>query len=718
MLERLDIAGMPFEALIAREWLCTNGVGGFACSTVPGLNSRKYHGLLVAAMSPPVRRMVLLSRVEEVVHYEGWPLALSCSEYPGTVYPEGYRMLRAFSAEPFPRWAYQGEGWTLQKELCLLRGRNTVCLTYTLLGGTKPITLELSPLFALRAIHELTYQWNGRLLAEPWEGGAKPQAAGGGCHHIPATNRTPEVFFAHDGAFEARANWYFNTIYRREQQRGYAGLEDLWTPGVIRQALQPGQSLHFVCSADPVPDLAQTVADCDAQNARDAEETGHRPALAGAASPTAAAVREHDDAYNALRRAAEQFVTDTTAAPAAVGDRQPAGAERGVAVVAHYPWSAPSGRWALVAFPGLFLVTGKFDQARSLLVSLASKLDRGLLPSEFPENGAEPLYHGADVSLWFASAVHQYLRYTGDEASARRHLFDALVKVVEAYRAGTAGLGVRVDADGLLSAAAPGLGVTWMDAKVGDWVLTPRQGRAVELNALWYNAVCVTAALAERFGRPDLSERLTLLARSVKAAFNERFWNESAGCCHDVVEDHGRDPAVRPNQLLALSLPYPVLAADRHAAVLEKVRAELLTPRGLRTLSPHDPGYQGRYAGHVVQRDRAYHGGSAFPWLLGPYITAYFRVNGRNDATRAEARKWIQPCLDYLRGDGLGQLCELFDGEAPHAPGGATASAPAVAELLRCYEEEILDRAPTAYPSGGPVALDPSAVIRPLPLSP
>ena len=272
MFKSFDLAAMPLEGMIGREWLATNGLGGFASSTIPCLNTRKYHGLLVAAMAAPVRRMVLLSRMEETLHCDGWPHAMSSNEYPGTFHPEGYHALRAFSAEPFPRWAFQGDNWTLQKELCLLRGQNTVCLTYTLLAGKRPATLEVRPVFALRPIHELAYQWNGRLVAESYAGTGE-----GKSHRIPATSRTPEVFFAHTGSFQAEPNWYLNTIYRREQERGYAGLEDVWTPGAVRFTLQAGQSVHFVCSADPI-DLEASIDAAHQQGATASRRAGVAPA--------------------------------------------------------------------------------------------------------------------------------------------------------------------------------------------------------------------------------------------------------------------------------------------------------------------------------------------------------------------------------------------------------------------------------------------------------
>jgi glycogen debranching enzyme len=446
-------------------------------------------------------------------------------------------------------------------------------------------------------------------------------------------------------------------------------------PGAVRYKLAPGESVHFACSTDPIDPGALFSVDDDR-------------AATGAATGVFAA--GGDDAFAALARAAGQFVA-AAPQPADSHAARDGAAHAPVSVISHYPWAAPSTRLALIAFPGLFLVTGRHAEGRAFLASLAAQLDGGLLPSEFPEDGSAPLYQGADVSLWFVHAAHQYLRYTGDEAFVRDELFHALALIVHYYRTGTR-LGIRPDADGLVATREAGVGTTWMDAGLGGVAVTPRAGMPVELNALWYNAVCVMAELSDRFGESAWAAELTDVARSIKEAFNRRFWNDAGGGCYDVVaNDEGQAPdaSVRPNQLLAASLPFAVLDRSRHAEVLEKVRAELLTPVGVRTLSPSDPDYHPRYAGNVAARDRAHHNGSAFPWLLGPLVTVHAKVHGRGEKARAEAAEMVRGCLDYLRGDGLGQVCELFDGSAPHAPGGALAAAAAVGELLRCYAEDV-----------------------------
>ena len=654
-----DLTGVDLDALLGREWLAVNGIGGFACSTVPGTNTRKYHGLLVAAMAPPVRRMVLLSRVEETVVCDGWRQPLACNEYPGAIHPRGDQYLRAFSPDPYPRWAYQADGWTLEKSVRLVPGRNAVVVSYTLLGGrdARDVELQLRPMFALRGIHDLTYQWAGRLTVEDYVTTTGRAARG---HRIPPTGRTPEVFFAHDGVLEEDPHWYLNTIYRREQQRGYAGLEDLWNPGVVHWSLKPGQTVHFACSTDPI-DLPETASSAD----------------------VAAAEPDADPTRGMLTRAAGQFVLNV---PSADGRRREL-------VAADYPWSPPSPRLSLIGFAGLFLVPGRLGEARAFLLGLAGQLNNGLLPSALDEAGGRATYHAVDVSLWFVNAVHQFDRAGGEDDG---RLLDAVLSVLHWYREGTT-LGIGVDVvDGLLSTNQPGVATTWMDVVADGWVVTPRGGKAVEVNALWYNALRSAAELAGRRGRGDVVAELTAAADKARSGFNRRFWNEAGRCCYDVVDAAGADPAVRPNQLLAISLPFPVLAEPKFEVVLETVRAKLLTPFGPRTLATDDPHYCGHYAGNVADRDRAYHQGSVFPWLLGPYVSAYLRVHGRGEGARREAAALLEPCLAHVRTAGQGQLCELFDGDAPHRPGGAIASAAAVAEMLRAYAQDVLNEPPAA----------------------
>jgi predicted glycogen debranching enzyme len=652
----ISISDISFENLIEREWISVNGLGGYASSTVCGLNTRKYHGLLVAAMSPPARRMVLLSHVEETVWTSHGEFALANNEYPGTIFPRGFVHLRAFNVEPFPRWAYQGDGFTIEKSLRLLEGKNTACVSYSLLTGEKPVTLEIRALLALRGIHELMYQWNGRLAAESKRNGQV---------RIPATARTPEVFFAHDGEFRAEPHWHLNAIYRRENERGYGGLEDLWKPGAFRWTLSPGHTAHLACSTEPV-ELERVLGDLE----RASEHLDRQTSVVSS---------EADTRLEMLVRAAESFVVR------APGETP---AERSLKVIAQYPWSPAGGRTALMAFGGLFMTTGRQEEARSLLLGLAAQMRNGIIPTEYPESGEAPTYQGADTSLWFVNAIGEYFGQTEDTTTVRA-LFPAVEEIVETYRTATSDW-LFHDPDGLIGTRSAGAARSWMDAQVGDWVVTPRQGRTVELNALWFNALMTASRLASKLGKSAAAREWEELAQKVRASFNDRFWHAKLDCCFDVVGEDGADASLRPNQIFAISLPHAVLSPDRHKAVIGRITEELLTPMGLRSLGRHEAGYRGTYAGNVVSRDGAQHQGSVYPWLLGPLATAYLKAYGRSQDTTAKVLQWIEPSLEYMDGDGLGQMCELFDGDSPHTARGAIASALGAAEMLRTYVREVL----------------------------
>jgi predicted glycogen debranching enzyme len=674
-VEGQDLSTLGFDGLTQREWLTTNGIGGYASSTVPCLNTRKYHGLLVAAMTPPVRRMVLLSRVEETVSFAGnaWPLA--SNEYPGIIHPRGIEFLRCFSRSPVPRWAYQGDGWTIEKTLRLVRGQNTVCISYTLLAGDHPVELEMRPMLALRPIHELMYQWNGRLIVEKR---GKLQ------YRVPPTARTPEVFFAHDGAFASSPAWYLNSIYRRDMERGYAGLEDVWSPATLRWALYPGQTANFICSADTIDfDAALSQADLQCDSVA-FDDTTFAPVPVPAP----------------LKRSLCQF--SCTVPTEAARQRGPG--------ITQYPWAPPSVRDALIAFSGTYLVTGRFADGLNLLCTIAGTLKDGLIASSYPEDGSGPRYDGADVSLWFVNAVHQYRQHAHDvDPAAMRPLFDAVRKIISAYSEGTTPLAISVDRDHLLQTTDDTRATTWMDARPLTGVpLTPRVGKPVELNALWYNALRIGADLCASDGDAATATNLRAQADATRDAFNAYFWNDVIGACFDVLTPAGPDASLRPNQVLAASLAHPVLAADRCKQMLERVRDELLTPYGLRTLAPSDPRYCGRYAGSVSERDRAQHNGTVYPWLLGPFVTAWTREHARDDAAIATVNDWLRPCLNHLNGPGIGNLPELFDGEAPHHPGGAIASLLSVAEIARAYVEDA-NGAAVDLPPWARVELDPPA---------
>jgi len=385
-----------------------------------------------------------------------------------------------------------------------------------------------------------------------------------------------------------------------------------------------------------------------------------------------------------LTTAADQFIV-------ARGDQK--------SVIAGYPWFGDWGRDTMISLPGLTLVTGRYDDARNILRAFARSIDRGMLPNRFPDSGEAPEYNTVDATLWMFHAVHEFLRYTRDYDFVRSELYHPLADIIVWHERGTR-YGIHLDSDGLLHAGEPGVQLTWMDARVGDWVVTPRQGKPVEIQALWYNALRVIAQLASVFGDPEAAARYSALADRARERFLQVFWNDASGCLYDVINDHGSpDAAIRPNQIFAISLPYPLLSSVHALRVIDVIEWELLTPYGLRTLSPRDPNYQGHFTGDAHSRDSAYHQGTVWPWLLGPFLTAYVKVHGGTEpetqqVARGRADHFLDPLRAHLLEGGLGQISEVFDGDSPHRPGGCFAQAWSVAEVLRTYVEDAKGRRP------------------------
>ncbi|MBI4391200.1 MAG: glycogen debranching enzyme family protein [candidate division NC10 bacterium] len=634
----------------AHEWLETDGLGGYASGTISGAHTRRYHGHLVAVLSPPVRRHLFLSRIEEYLHLRGGPVDLSTNLYRGAVHPRGFERLVRFALEPFPTWTYAVGSLRLRKRLFLLHGSPTVVLLYDLAGTEGPVSLELRPLLAFRDVHFLTQE--NRLLN-------REVRVGPGRIAFALYAGLPALTCFHDaGDFAAEGLWYRQFEYPAELARGLPGYEDLYSPGTLTVLLRPGESRSLVASLLPEPPQHRP-------EALAAAEVQRRTALMVSAAP--------DPLEQALTVAADQFLVRRG---------------EGTSVIAGYPWFEDWGRAAMASLPGLALCTGRFAEARAVLATFAAAVDQGMIPNRFPEAGGPPEWGGIDGSLWFVHACERYLAATGNVEAVRADLYPALAEVMRHHVAGTR-YGIRVDADGLLTGGEPGLQLTWMDAKVGDWVVTPRQGKAVEVNALWHNACVAMAALSEACGLPRDAARYRQAAGVAASSFNRLFWNEAAGCCYDVVDGDARDARIRPNQLLAVSLPAPVLDEKHWPSVLTVVERDLLTPVGLRTLAPGDPEYRGRYEGDPRSRDAAYHQGAVWPWLLGPYATAVLRVRGRTREVVAGLRALLEPFRAHLGEVGLGSVSEIFDGDPPHHPRGCIAQAWSVAELLRVLREDL-----------------------------
>ena len=640
------------RAAAGKEWLETNGLGGYASSTLSGMNTRRYHGLLIAARRPPTERVLLLAKLEETLVLDGERFDFSTNQYPQAVHPQGYRWLHSFRQEPFPIFTFRLGEVELEKSVLMLRGENTTIVRYRLLAQAScRASLELRPLVAFRDHHSLRRESASLVSALD----IKPGLIG-----ISLPENDSSLLLAHDALrVHAENVWYRNFEYAEERARGFDFKEDLFNPCSLSFDLRGGETRNLIASTVP-------------HEAHEAEELEEHERARRRATTVA---READDYRSALHSAAEQFLVRR-------GSRR-------VSVIAGYHWFTDWGRDTMISLPGLTLTTGKFDAARQILSAFAEHLSEGMIPNRFPDEGDQPEYNTVDATLWFVHAIGEFLARTGDLAFVRDQLYSQLIEIVDWHERGTR-YGIKLMEDGLLRSGAEGAQLTWMDAKVGDWVVTPRAGKAVEIQALWHNALCHLEKIAARLSDHATAAYCRQLAERASMSFNEKFWNDSAACLFDVVrDDETADAALRPNQIFAVSLPFSMLSPERAQSVVNVVGRQLLTPYGLRSLAPMHPDYRGRYEGDALSRDGAYHQGTVWAWLMGPFITAYLKAYGRTPETVAQAVEWLSGFRGHLLDAGLGQISEIFDGDPPHTPRGCIAQAWSVAELLRCELEEL-----------------------------
>jgi len=650
----------------SREWLCTNGIGGFASGTVSGLLTRRYHGLLVAALKPPLGRTLLVTKLDETVEYDGLKRPLFANRWADTsVDPHGYREIERFRLEgTTPVWTYACADMLLEKRIWMEPGANTTYVQYRLLRARGPVSLELKALVNYRDYHVTTRSdgWYMRVEAVP---GGLRVAAFEGAQLFVLLAGSAEVHRSHD--------WYRGFDLAVERERGLDSREDHLHAGTFRATLSRGASLTLVCSTEGAPSL-----DGDAAWERRRRYEDGLLAQWRKAHPVA----EHAPGWiRQLVLAADQFVV-----------RRPLPDDKdGMSVIAGYHWFGDWGRDTMISLPGLSISTGRPDVARRILTTFARFVDKGMLPNRFPDAGETPEYNTVDATLWYFEAIRGYHAATGDD-DLLCQLFPILEEIVRWHRKGTRyGIGVDPN-DGLLRSGEPGVQLTWMDAKIGDWVVTPRTGKAVEINALWYNALRAMATFAKRLGRP--AESGDALAAQVREGF-DRFWNERDGYCFDVIDGpEGNDAALRPNQIFAVSLPVSPLTPERQRQVVDTCARHLLASFGLRSLAPGHPQYRGRYLGGPGERNAAYHQGPVWGWLLGPFTLAHLKIYG----DRETARTFLEPLAHHLADYGVGSLAEIFDGDPPFTPRGCIAQAWSVSETLRAWME--IAGGPPAAPKG------------------
>ncbi|TAE46736.1 MAG: glycogen debranching protein [Bacteroidetes bacterium] len=642
-----------FDSAIRHEWIETNGLGGYASSTIINAHTRRYHGLLVAATQPPVGRVVLLSKLDETIHAQGQRHELGCNRYRGAVYPEGYIYQQRFEKDLFPRFTYRIQNILLQKTIVAVHGENTTLILYEVLDAPATFTLELLPLIASRDFHNIGHA----------NGSINPIGLyDGQVFRTRSYDDSPELFMGISHAwYEARPDWYFHLEYNEELRRGMHAEEDLFSPGRFYVNLSAGAKFGIIASTE-------NPAGRDPWALYE-RETLRRLELIEQSRSASPLVRS-------LTLAADQFVV-----------RRGSGE---TTILAGYPWFTDWGRDTMIALPGLCLSTGRHAEARRILHLFASHISQGMIPNRFPDHGDQPEYNNIDGTLWFFIAAWRYYEATQDQAFVREVLLPAFREILDWHDKGTR-FRICTDTDGLLSGGTEGVQLTWMDAKAGNWVVTPRRGKAVEVNALWYNAWEIFREFAALCGDEMASQTASDRAFAIRKAFVLGFWNEDKQYLYDLIDEQGvKDDAIRPNQIFAVSLPFPLLSPVQAASVLHKVEESLLTPVGLRSLSPDHADYQPHYKGDRFARDGAYHQGTVWGWLSGPYIDALIKVRG--PIGREIAREMLRNMEAHLHESGIGSISEIFDAEYPYEPKGCIAQAWSVGELLRvCAAYKLME---------------------------
>ena len=631
----------------SREWLETNGIGGYSSGTVSGANSRKYHGLLVAAMHPPVGRMVLLSKLVETVITENASYELDCNQFYDNVHPKGFQYLSGFKKGLFNEFTFQTGNVELVKTVFMPHGENTTIIRYEVKKADGNVTLKLKPFLAYRDYHGIMRANEGINRGFHFDGDTLK---------LHPYNGTPELLITVPGAvFAPQPDWYKGYIYAGERDRGMECEEDLFTHGEFYVRLKKG-------------DVLSVVATVEAGKAKDAEklftaEKKRREKLISS-------LKVQDEFASTLALAADQFVVKR-------GKDQKT-------IIAGYHWFSDWGRDTMISLPGLCLSTGRFEDAKKILQAFGKYVDQGMIPNRFPEVGEEPEYNTVDATLWYIVAAYQYFKKTDDKAFIVKELFPLFEDVILWHLKGTR-YGIKADNDGLLNAGEEGVQLTWMDAKIGDWVVTPREGKAVEINALWFNALMIMQEFAKLAGKEEKPYKDK--ATQVQKSFNKEFLNDISGTLYDVVRGLYKDSSVRPNQLFAISLPFELVNKKIAKAILKEVEELLLTPVGLRSLSPKNYHYKAYYAGDGLARDSAYHQGTVWSWLMGPYMSAKIKIDG--EAGKEEVRKLLKGFEKHLTEAGIGSVSEIFDGTEPFFPKGCIAQAWGVAEALRIYLDEL-----------------------------
>ena len=653
-----------YERGIEREWLITNGRSGFAGSTVTGANSRKYHGLLVACLTSPEERYMILNKLEEKVICEDdiWPL--TTTKYQKTIV-KGYENQQSFSYDGLPHYRYVINGLVIDKQVALAYEQNTVVIAYDIQGNSKAAVLDVSPLLTCRNPGECSEKINLAFEKKNQEGEEINEALKNEQQFIPKYNKELLIrLWSTEGDFKEEEQLTEKVFYDVDQTTGDPCTEQLYKPGSYQINIAPYEkkTVYLVCTLEKGEINPEKVLKQEELRISKLRNT----------------FKEDRSIAKYLPIAADHFIVQRDSINSKT-------------ILAGYPWFLDWGRDTMIAFNGLTLATGRFEDAREILKSFVLYEKDGLIPNMFPSSQGEPLYNTVDASLWFVHAAYSYLLYSNSEESIRfmeQEIYPYLKKIIKAYREGTH-FSIHMEEDGLIWAGSGLDQVTWMDVRVNDIVVTPRHGKPVEINALWYNALKIMGCLEQKFENQS-KEGYEELAEQVKASFNKAFWNEADGCLYDVVDEKSGDSSIRPNQIWAVSLPFTMLSEEKEKSVVHKVFEDLYTPYGLRSLSPTHQDYHPTYKGKLFDRDMAYHQGTTWGFPIGAFFTAYCKVNQYSKEALEFVESLVSDQEVDLENQCLGTIAEIFDGDSPHFARGCYAQAWSVGELLRVYHEDIL----------------------------
>ena len=663
-----------FDDAIQKEWVITNGLGGYASSTILGINTRKYHGLLVAALHPPGDRKVCLVKLDEDVKIRNNVYPLGANEFQNIVFPKGFRFLESFSVSPFPKYKYSVDGVEIQKTIFMPYGKNATITIYKIMNvNDVDVGIQVYPLVNWRHFHSITNRWD-----IPWKFVAKQENK-----EVAVSFDSPQstlMMATTDGHYFATEKWIEKIYYREEAKRGESCLDDCYQHGYFEINFEARKKGEFavIAVAEKNMNLTQRVLTELPSTMYDVEKLYDRE-IQRYKNLLMTFYEEHEkikerEWLNWMILATNTFIA------------RKIGTEQSF-VVAGYHWFGTWGRDTFISLPGLMLATGRLEEARQVFLTFKNYCEQGLIPNFLPDQIGQPAYNTADATLWYVNAVLHYLRYTHDFKFVRDQLWETLKKIIKNHVRGT-DFNIHVDNDGLL---CHGPQLTWMDAAIDGKPVNPRVGKAVEVQALWYNALKIMELLAVRWKEREEAEEYAQLAKATMKSFTENFWNPNRGCLLDVINEYQKDDSLRPNQIFAVALDFTMLDKEKSEKIVDTVYHELLTPYGLRSLSRNDPRYVGVYTGDRRSRDEAYHNGTVWPWLLGPFTTAFLKVKGYMEYRREYALKtFLTPLLTEQIKSGLGVLSEIFDGDSPHTARGCIAQAWSVAEPLRAYVEDVL----------------------------